>query len=285
MKLLSDLIQFDEKIFKAIKTSYNFSDFNTLLTIDKFRDILKTKRFVSDDIIIYRNGERVTENELRTTVRNSADPILNPNRLSNKKILAAYDHGKNGIKVNSIYDFSDEINEFRRKLIQILNLEVSINAYYSPAGSEKIFKTHRDPYNILILQIFGSKTFYFGKITEEQLKAESEKINISEGDALYLPANLPHHAEPAEGQDSLHLTIGLHPILVKDYVDFILKNSQLWHLKTSKRLPVDNMGKADLNDLNFIADDLSKCFAENFKNTEFLEAFFKLNSEKESIFE
>lgn len=283
MKVIADLVKHYDKVFAAVKMTYSPSEFDEILDFVKFENILTKTRFMAGDVLLYKNSNLQPDSTLKFDRSRTAEPMLNTERFSNKKLLNIFKNEKIGIKINSIYDFSEPINEFRKQLARVLGCKVSVNSYYSPHSSEKILNAHRDPYNILILQIKGKKIFHFGKMTDNKVQTDSESIVLSAGEALYLPAQLAHHAEPAEGEDSLHLTIGFHPIAFREYFDFFTKHNTRWSTNIERKLPLSASGQILHDELALLVGNLTSSLTQGLNDENFLNEFLNYNSQKETI--
>lgn len=277
MKLIADLIHNYDKTFGAVKLEYGEQQFDQVMTFSDFTEMLRTTRFLENDIWLYKDGVKMSESELLVSRSDRTKPMSNHRRFSNEKLWQFFMNEKVGIKINSLYDFSKKLNTFRNLIAKTLLCEVSVNSYYSPVGSEKMLPTHRDKYNILILQLHGEKKFFFGEITDEKMTANKESMVLKAGQALYLPANLAHYAEPTEGHDSFHLTFGLHDLMFKDYLDFFLKGNSQWQLLANKKFPLQLTGEPIKEDLDYIIDQLSFCLKEQLKDQVLLKEFLENN--------
>ena len=109
---------------------------------------------------------------------------------------------------------------------------VQINAYITPPENQG-FAAHYDTHDVFVLQIAGSKRWTIHQPviddplpsqTWEQRKAqvaaratETPLIDtvLRPGDALYLPRGFLHSAV-AQGEVSIHLTVGVHPLTAYD---------------------------------------------------------------------
>jgi hypothetical protein len=141
--------------------------------------------------------------------------------------------------INSIYKLIPVIHDRVRQLENILGCECSLNLYYTPAHSQG-FPTHWDDHDVFIFQIGGSKSWFVGgaaglephrhqKMPATDLGAVGlmEHFMLRHGEALYIPRGYWHHAK-AEGEESLHLTLGIHlPTLSERIAQICLSNFDL----------------------------------------------------------
>jgi hypothetical protein len=106
-----------------------------------------------------------------------------------------------------------------RGLEQALGFPVQANAYATP-GTARGFSVHHDTHDVFVLQVSGSKRWrIYAPVLELPLGHQRwsgeagepvEELTLGPGDTLYLPRGWPHEAV-AQDEDSLHMTIGLHP--------------------------------------------------------------------------
>jgi len=117
---------------------------------------------------------------------------------------------------------------FGTALATELGHPVQINAYITPPQNQG-FAAHYDTHDVFVLQVAGSKRWTIHapvladplpEQTWDQRKAlvaaraaEEPLIDtvLAPGDALYLPRGLLHSAV-AQGEVSIHLTVGVHPL-------------------------------------------------------------------------
>ena len=109
-----------------------------------------------------------------------------------------------------------------RELEIALGCPVQANAYFTPA-SARGFAVHHDTHDVFILQVPGRKRWrVYEPVLELPLKDQRwspslgdpgdpvEDLVLEAGDTLYLPRGWPHEATTSD-DESLHLTIGMHP--------------------------------------------------------------------------
>lgn len=102
------------------------------------------------------------------------------------------------------------------------------NLYLSP-GSHQGFKPHYDTHDVFVLQVSGSKLFRFYQsdvelpFSEETFPSDyainpavQETVLLTAGDTLYIPRGVVHDAVAQERTSSLHITLGVYPLVVRD---------------------------------------------------------------------
>jgi hypothetical protein len=117
---------------------------------------------------------------------------------------------------------------FGSELAAELGHPVQINAYITPPQNQG-FAAHYDTHDVFVLQIAGAKRWrihepvlpdplphqtWDGRRDQVQARAAEEPLIdtlLEPGDALYLPRGYLHSAV-AQGELSIHLTVGVHPL-------------------------------------------------------------------------
>jgi ribosomal protein L16 Arg81 hydroxylase len=103
-----------------------------------------------------------------------------------------------------------------------LGCPVQANAYQTPAAARG-FAVHHDTHDVFVLQVAGRKRWrVYEPVVELPLKDQRwspelgdpgepiRDLTLEAGDTLYLPRGWPHEATTSD-DESLHLTIGMHP--------------------------------------------------------------------------
>ena len=123
-----------------------------------------------------------------------------------------------------------------RELEKWLGCPVQANAYQTPAAARG-FAVHHDTHDVFVLQVAGRKRWRVyepvlelplsGQRWSPQLGDPGEAIRdftLEAGDTLYLPRGWPHEATTSQ-DESLHLTIGMHPPTRLDALRAALQSS------------------------------------------------------------
>ena len=120
------------------------------------------------------------------------------------------------------------LNDVCREAIRTLKMSCQANVYLSPPARQG-FNAHYDTHDVFILQVSGAKTFNFYPspvslpCPDEQFDASrlnpapmDESIRLTAGDTLYIPRGVVHDAIADEADSSIHVTLGMYPILLRD---------------------------------------------------------------------
>jgi len=143
------------------------------------------------------------------------------------KIMQLYAEGAT-LVLQGLHRIWPPLIDFTRRLGDELRQPLQVNAYLTPAGN-KGFATHYDTHDVFVLQVDGTKRWRihapvlpdplegqaWGERAEE-IGATAEgpaalDVVLSPGDVLYLPRGWLHSAE-AQGERSLHLTVGIRAL-------------------------------------------------------------------------
>jgi ribosomal protein L16 Arg81 hydroxylase len=171
------------------------------------------------------------------------------------KVLAAMAEGAT-LVLQALHRSWPPLVEFGSALAAELGHPVQINAYITPAQSQG-FAAHYDVHDVFVLQIAGRKQWTISepvvtapldnqpwekhRAAVAARAAEPPLIDtvLEPGDALYLPRGTIHSAV-AQGETSIHLTVGVHPLsryqLVRQLLDLAQDDPEL---RTSLPMGVD----------------------------------------------
>lgn len=101
------------------------------------------------------------------------------------------------------------------------------NLYVTPA-KQQAFDAHSDPYDLVIVQLEGKKTWTVEGLGE---------LEMNVGDVLFIPAGKTHQARAASL--SIHLSVGLYPMKYKDILSEIAGSEKSLPLKKSHVLDLE----------------------------------------------
>lgn len=277
MNIVSAVTQILKSQQKAVHLN-SLEKIEDIFSLQDFENILKNDRIFTDDILVYEKGSRVEG--INSKEKKYFDLFRNSRRMNNEVLFNIYQKKKEGIKITNIHEFSPKLQALRRSMIEATMSRVTMNSYFSPREQVgPMLNTHRDPYNIVILQVSGQKQFFCGNINSTALQAEDYSIVLSPNEGLYLPKQIPHYALPVES-DSLHVTIGLHPLKFSEYFDFMKEQDLSWAGLLDKELPLSTSGELNKDDvevwLNGFSELMNKLTLEQGEMDKFVEYVFSL---------
>lgn len=165
-----------------------------------------------------------------SSTSNNGDPEIpfTPNgRINVDHVRKAYLGGQT-IILNSVEDYDPNIAMLARSLEVEMNARVQVNCYLTPPASQG-FQAHYDTHDVLVMQMEGTKRWKIygadiacplhemidgGPRPTEDCQKPTELV-LQPGDVLYIPRGWVHEAEALD-TSSLHITLGIHPPLLKD---------------------------------------------------------------------
>jgi hypothetical protein len=148
-------------------------------------------------------------------------------QVADDKIMQLYAEGAT-LVLQGLHRLWPPLIDFARRLGGELRQPVQVNAYLTPPGN-KGFATHYDTHDVFVLQVDGTKRWrihppvltdplekqaWGGRAAEVTATADGEPaldVVLAPGDSLYLPRGWLHAAE-AQGERSLHLTLGVRAL-------------------------------------------------------------------------
>jgi ribosomal protein L16 Arg81 hydroxylase len=164
-----------------------------------------------------------------------------------------------------------------RDLEQRLGCPVQANAYHTPA-SARGFAVHHDTHDVFVLQLAGRKRWrVYEPVLELPLKDQRwspelgdpgppiEDFTLEAGDTLYLPRGWPHEATTSD-DESLHLTVGMHPQTRLDALRMALDSCED-DIEFRRSMPADGALPEDLLErlaARLAPDELSRLLRRRF---------------------
>ncbi|TAM60386.1 hypothetical protein EPN52_05290 [bacterium] len=182
----------------------------------------------SEDLRVVKNG---TPARPETYLREGS------RRVDADRVSALFAHGCT-VVLDKVQAYSGPVLELCRGLEVCLRHRVNANLYLTPSGSQG-FAAHYDTHDTVILQVEGAKHWrVYGAPVEVPLLAQKHDkkkhlageveidVVLRPGDLLYLPRGVMHEAVCTD-EFSLHVTLGLHPILWIDVLEEAAKRGGL----------------------------------------------------------
>lgn len=187
-----------------------------LLTLDAIDEVLSLSGIELNDIRVVVNGKETPVAELgkgggREAFGNSLEVLYQRYRSGST------------IVVNTLQYRWPSLQRAASGLGAELGLRVQANIYLTPPRSQG-FAVHYDTHDVFVAQVYGSKVW---RTTEADYHLPlynhphdksapspepTREFELRRGDLLYLPRGT-YHSAAANETASLHVTLGLHPVL------------------------------------------------------------------------
>ncbi|MEA2167349.1 MAG: bifunctional lysine-specific demethylase and histidyl-hydroxylase [Solirubrobacteraceae bacterium] len=192
-------------------------------------------------------------------------------QVADDKVLSALADGST-LVLQGLHRTWPPLVDFGARLADELGHPVQINAYITPPQNQG-FAPHHDVHDVFVLQIAGRKHWtvhepvvedplgnqpfdgFKAEIAERVAQAAVIDTVLEPGDALYLPRGTVHSAQ-AQGETSIHLTVGVHPLTRYDVVRQLLDAVQ-----DDPQLRVSLPMGVDLGDPDVLASELAETVA------------------------
>lgn len=193
--LVGDVEQFVHDTFGQVPWRSASPNHRHLLDLDDVDRIVASAVRVPA-IRMIQDGERIEPQRFCSTVRigsTSLDDVAD-----SRKVLDLYRRGAT-VVLQSLHRTWPPLSAWCVELEQELGWPVQANAYLTPPG-ERGLAPHCDGHDVLVLQLAGTKAWRVDGL---------DRLTLSVGEVLYLPAGTEHHAHTLD-ESSLHLTVGIH---------------------------------------------------------------------------
>lgn len=187
-----------------------------LLTLDDIDEVLSLAGVGLNDIRVVVEGKETPVAELGSgRGRNGTSNAL-------EMLYERYRSGST-IVVNSLQERRLPLQRAAGSLGSELGARIQMNIYLTPPGSQG-FLPHYDTHDVFIAQVYGSKVWRITEAPYELPLANrphdksqptpevTREFELRAGDLLYMPRGTVHSGAANEAA-SLHVTIGLHPVV------------------------------------------------------------------------
>ena len=146
---------------------------------------------------------------------------------------AFYAHLREGatLVLNRLETKSEPVNDLTMEVARFVGEKAVANGY-AAFGGEGTFAKHWDTHDVFAVQLIGRKRWRVFEPTFPlplpQQKSREHKHEcppepvfddiLAAGDVLYIPRGWWHEAVPLPGEETFHIAVGIHPMLVRDYI-------------------------------------------------------------------
>lgn len=211
---------FENEVFHLKRNENKY--YNKLLNIEDYDSIITSFPLDKNNIRLSKDGDILP-------ITNVLSNNSNFEYVSNEKIIDEYLNGTT-IVLEKFQRYKYEANLLCKQIQHEFNCAVNINSYLTPPNSHG-FGFHFDKHSVIILQIHGSKKWFVDSKPYEKFpihgitytdlsnyKSDSiQEIELNAGDLLYIPRGCVHKAV-CQDTNSIHFSVGLHPLILKNYL-------------------------------------------------------------------
>src|SRR6478609_4195455 len=203
-------------------------DFSDLFSADAVDELISERGLRTPFLRMAKNGS-----VLATTgfTRSGGVGATIGDQVADDKVLAQLAGGAT-LVLQALHRTWPPLIRFGGDLARELGHPVQINAYITPPENQG-FAAHYDTHDVFVLQIAGSKRWTIHRpVIDDPLPTQTWEHRRAQvaaratetplidavlrpGDALYLPRGFLHSAV-AQGEVSIHLTVGVHPLTAYD---------------------------------------------------------------------
>jgi ribosomal protein L16 Arg81 hydroxylase len=174
----------------------------------------------------------------------------------NPQELSALEHS---FRITNIQTFHPQLKDFCKSVFSNERVLLACSVYLTPNRHSQAFLYHSDPQHILVYQVQGRKTWSFPKINgsyitdhtlrqdnnkllnESKVVFDEEKIEICEGQFMYIPYAISHKAVNETDTPSVHLTFSENAVYAGNLYTFMAQ--QFLGLKDAEKMFYDEVAK------------------------------------------
>jgi hypothetical protein len=198
--------------------------FADLFSLDDVDELVSTRGLRTPFLRMAKNGSVLPT---ATFTRSGGVGAGISDQVADDKVLAQLSDGAT-LVLQALHRTWPPLVRFGSALAAELGHPVQINAYITPAQNQG-FSAHYDTHDVFVLQVAGTKRWtihrpvvddplpeqtwdkHQGQVAARASERPLIDTLLAPGDALYLPRGYLHSAV-AQGEVSVHLTVGVHPI-------------------------------------------------------------------------
>lgn len=197
--------------------------FEKMISVCTIEGLISTNEFFYPSIQLSHAGQTIPAEEY--TDENK--------KIIGGRVVEGYRRGDT-IVMTHVHKLHKNLMDLCRSVQRSFMMRCQTNIYLSPPGNQG-FNPHFDTHDVFILQVNGSKTFNFysggssfptsaDSFNSEvnEIGSQTESIVLTAGDTLYIPRGFTHDAVACKDEPSLHVTLGVYPILMHELLQEIV---------------------------------------------------------------
>jgi bifunctional lysine-specific demethylase and histidyl-hydroxylase NO66 len=181
--------------------------FDDLLTLDDVDRIVSATGLRAPSFRLVREGRTLPRPSVTRSVRIGSRPVGD---LADVQAIHREFAAGATLVLQGLHRSYAPIAELCRSLEVTLTHPVQANAYLTPPVAQGL-DLHADPHDVFAVQTHGVKRW----VVHPPDGGEVWDLELRPGDVLYLPAGTRHAAQ-TQDRPSLHLTIGVRTVTVRD---------------------------------------------------------------------
>jgi len=212
--------------------------FENMISASAVEGLISTNEFFYPSIQLSHAGQTIPAEEY--TDENK--------KIIGGRVVEGYRRGDT-IVMTHVHKLHKNLMDLCRSVQRSFMMRCQTNVYLSPPGNQG-FNPHFDTHDVFILQVNGSKTFNFysggssfptsaDSFNSEinKIGSQTESIVLTAGDTLYIPRGFTHDAVASNDEPSLHVTLGVYPILMHELLQEIVHISIASDVDVRKSVP------------------------------------------------
>lgn len=200
--------------------------FTALLSTSAIESLFSTDDLYFPNVLLSRANDPIASEEY----------VGEENRILPTRVKHLFRSGAT-VVVSQAHRKLTGLNQLVRQLQCEFAMRCQANVYLTPGGSQGL-KAHYDTHDVFILQVEGQKTFnFYSRGAELPFNTDTFDPSLSEngslesticlnpGDSLYIPRGFRHDAIACGEAPSLHITLGMFPRVMRDYLQTLIQVS------------------------------------------------------------
>lgn len=240
--------------------------YDKLLSLNDLDEALSRSLLRSDDCALTKGGHYLPPFRYLMTWSKVLTPAVDA-----RKVLHYFCDGYT-VVFNAVHRWHPPLNELTCGIRDELGYPAQCNVYVTPPQSTG-FTPHFDTHDVIIIQIHGCKKWLLFESPATLPRRDLPKprasldlvperiLELTTGDALYLPRGVIHAAESLD-VTSAHITLGIHAYTWLDYLGDVLDRTANANVSLRKSLsPVGEIGSVTKGRREILGD-LLKLFSD-----------------------